>query len=215
MGDGLDELKRETKAVGSAPIVFGAIVLLLVALIWGFMHWSYRAVLSGKDAQITSLERGLDEYRDKLDRASPDEARRRIEALEAELKTLRIRLTPRRLTPAQRQAISDRSRRPAGTPSRSITVTAQESCSDCHAFAAEIADALATADNWSVTRQAVMNPEERPRSGLAIRVAEPTRPPLEAVVLQQALQSAGLAFSVLPVRGSSDVELLVTEPAPQ
>jgi hypothetical protein len=215
MANGLEPLKRQAKALASAPIVFGAILVLLVALIWGFVHWSYRGLLSGKDAQIASLERRLDDYRNSVDGASPEEARRRMESLETELSTLRIRLTQRRLTPAQRQAISDRSRRPAGTASRNITITAQEDCGDCKSFAAEIAEALAIAENWTPSRQDVTNPKERPRSGLAIRVAEPTRPPMEAVVLQQALQSAGLAFSMLASTGSSELELLVTEPTPQ
>ena len=215
MANGLDQLKREANALASAPIVFSAILVLLIALIWGFVHWSYHGLLSRKDAHIASLERRLEDYRNSLDRASPEKARRRIEALETELNTLRIRLMHRRLTPAQRQAISDRSRRPAGTPSRNITVTAQEDCGDCKSFAAEIVDALAISENWTANRQTVTDPKERPRSGLAIRVAEPTRPPMDAVVLQQALQSAGLAFSMLARTDGSEVELLVTEPTPQ
>lgn len=213
MADAMEELRREAKAIGSAPILLGSVIVLLIALIWGFMHWSYHSLLSGKDAHITSLDRRLADYRDSLNGASPEEVRRRIEALEVELKTLHIRLTPRRLTAAQREAISDRSRRPSGTPSRSITVTAQDSCSDCKAFAAEIADALRFADNWRVTSQPLTDSGGRQSSGLDIRVAEPTRPPPEAVVLQQALRSAGLAFRMLPAESSSSVELLVTERA--
>lgn len=214
MSDGLEELKRVARAMGSAPIALSAVIILLVASIWGAIHWSYRMVLAGKDAHIASIERQLADYRDKLNGASPEEARGRIEALEADLKMLRIRLTPRRLTLAQREAISDHSLRPSGTSTRAITVTVQEGCSDCTAFAAEISDALAVAGNWTTTIQTVTNPNEHPRSGLAIRVAEPTRPSAEAVVLQQALQSAGLAFSMLTGGAGSGVELLVTERAP-
>lgn len=211
MPDAMDELKREAKAIRSAPILLGFLIVLLIALIWSFIHWSYQTGSSRKEAHIASLERQLTNYRDNLNGASGEEARRQIEALEMELKTLHIRLTPRRLTAAQREAISDRSRRPSGTPSRSITVTAQDSCSDCEAFAAEIAEALRFADNWMVTSQPSRDPGSRQGSGISIRVPEPTRPPPDAVVLQQALRSAGLAFNMLPAEPSSGVELLITE----
>ena len=149
----MEELRQEARAIASAPILVGSGIVLLTALIWGLMHWSYQGLLSGKDAHIVSLDRRLADYRDHLNGASPEEARRRIEALEVEVRTLHIRLTPRRLTGAQRESISDRSRRPSGTPSRSIIVTAQDSCSDCKAFASEIAEALRIADNWTVTSQ--------------------------------------------------------------
>ncbi len=211
MSEDMEELKREARAVGSAPIMFGAAVVIIAASIWGFMHWSYRAVLSAKDAHIASLQRRLDDYRETLGGAGPEEARRRIGTLESELRTLRLRLTPRHLAPSQRQAIADHSRRPGGVEPRGVTLVVEETCSDCAAFAAEIADALRIADNWAVAVQAVKEPGGRPRLGLGIRVPEPTRPPPEALVLQQALRSAGLPFSMLS--GGSGTELLVTERA--
>lgn len=207
----MEEFEKAAKAIGSAPILLLFVIVLLIASIWSLMHLSYRTVLTRNDAHIASLERQLADYRENLDGASGEEARRRIQALELELNILHIRLTPRRLTSAQRQAISDRSRRPSGTPSRNITVTAQDKCSDCKAFAAEIADALQVADNWTVTNQLTAESGGRQNSGLSIRVAEPTRPTPEAVVLQEALRSAGLAFSTLPAKSASGVELLVTE----
>jgi hypothetical protein len=210
----MEELKREARAISSAPILLGSIIILLIVLTWGFTHWAYWGLISARNSHIASLERRVADYRNNLNGASPEEARQRMEALELEVKTLHIRLSPRRLTPVQRQAIADRSRRPAGTPSRNITVTVQESCSDCKAFAAEIAEALHFADNWTVTSQPLTDSAARPPSGLGIRVTEPTRPPPEAVVLQQAFRSAGLAFSMLK-GGGSGVELLVTERAPQ
>ena len=94
--------KARGQAIASAPILVGAGIVLLTALIWELVHWSYQGLLSGKDAHIVPLDRRLADYRDHLNGASPEEARRRIDALEVEVKTLHIRLTPRRLTGAQR-----------------------------------------------------------------------------------------------------------------
>ena len=215
MAEALEELKREAKAVSSAPIFVGALTMVLIVLIWFVVHWSYRSVLSNKNSYIASLERRVADYRETLNGASPEQARRRIEAMELELKTLHIRLAPRRLTAAQRESIADRSRLPPGAQSRSLTVMVQENCSDCPAFAAEIVAALRLSDNWTVSSQRLTHVEVHPRSGLGIRVADPTRPPPEAVILQQALRSAGLAFNMLRADAGSDLELLVTERLPQ
>ena len=209
----IEALKRQAQAIGSAPIALAVLVVLVTAIVWGIMHWAYGGILTSKDAHIASLERRVADYRDSVSGASPEDARRRIDALETQLHALQLQLTPRRLNPAQRQAISDHSRRPAGSPSRNITVTVDEACGDCAAFAAEITEALRVADNWTVDVRTVSYADERLRSGLGIRVAEPTRPSPEAVVLQQALTSAGVSFSMLGSGPSSGVELLVTERA--
>ncbi len=166
MAEALEELKREAKAVSSAPIFVGALTMVLIVLIWFVVHWSYRSVLSNKNSYIASLERRVADYRETLNGASPEQARRRIEAMELELKTLHIRLAPRRLTAAQRESIADRSRLPPGAQSRSLTVMVQENCSDCPAFAAEIAAALRLSDNWTVSSQRLTHVEVHPRSGL-------------------------------------------------
>lgn len=217
MPDWRERLRGEAMKLASGPVVlaFLVVVALAVAVIWGITQWSYGALLASKDARIAILEHRLAEYREHLNGATPDEARQRIEALENEGKALRLRLQPRRLTTSQRQAIADRSVLPAGAQPNPVTVLAEENCSDCAAFAADLAAALREAGSWIVTSSVVKDPPERPRTGLAIRVPEPRRPPPEAVILQQALRSAGLAFLVLPGSTGPNVELLVTERVPQ
>jgi hypothetical protein len=207
----MDELKKQAKAVASAPVVVAVTLAIFVALVWGLIHWSYRAALSSKDAQIAFLQRSVAEYRDSVHGASPEDARRRLDALEAELMTLRIRLAPRRLTPAQQQAITDRSLRPGGTATRSLVMIIEENCSDCAAFAGDMADALRERDNWAPTPQLIEGVGERSLHGLAIRMPDPGRPSPDAVVLQQVLRSAGLPFSILRGESGSAVELLITE----
>jgi hypothetical protein len=210
----LDALKQEIAAVAAAPVTFVIVLMVVIAAVWGGLHWTYRTVLANKDQRIAVLERRVAEYRDKLSGATADEARRRIDALEAEIETLRRRLNPRHLTPSQKQAILDRSRQPAGAPPRAVTIIREEKCSDCAAFADEIVDALRAAGSWTVTTETVPEITQRPRSGLAIRVTEVLRPPLEAVALQRALQAAGLSLVVIAGGGAPTAELLVAERAP-
>src|SRR5687767_13248161 len=116
MDDEAQGLRRQLRAVASAPVLFVGAVLVLVAVVWGILHLSYRTILSNKDRHIAAIERRIAAYRDAVSGATPDEARRRIDAMELELKTLRLRLQPRRITAEQRQAILDRSRLPSGAP---------------------------------------------------------------------------------------------------
>jgi hypothetical protein len=211
----LERLRKEATAVASAPFLLAGIVLFAAVVIWLALHWSYRAVLAGKDSHIAMLERRAAEYRESLRGATPDEAERKIEALEAELKTLRLRLQPRQLPAAQRQAIMDRSRLPAGARPYELTVVYERDCSDCKRFATDLASTLDASGGWVAIMEVVAAPAERPRWGLAIRVPDPLRPPAEAVILREALRSAGLAFTVIVGAADRNIELLVTERNPE
>ena len=207
-------LRQQISAVASAPLLCAVAVLVIAAVIWGILQVSYRAVLANKDRHIALLERRVADYRNVAGGATPDEARRRTEAMETELRTLRLRLQPRRVTPEQRQAIIDRSQLPAGAPARAVTVISEENCSDCAAFAAGLVEALRASHGWNLNTSNVANLPDS-RAGLAIRVPDRLRPPPEAMVLQHALRSAGLEFTMLGGATGPNVELLVTERAPQ
>jgi hypothetical protein len=211
----LEELRREAKAVASAPFLLAAIVLSALVAIWGALHWSYRATLSAKDRHIVVLERRVAEYRESVSGVTPDEAKRRIEALEIELKTLRLRLQPRRLTATQRQAILDHSRLPAGARPSALTVGYELDCADCKPFAEDLASALQTSEGWHPGVEILSPPVERPRYGLGIRVPDPLRPSPEAVFLQRALRSAELAFTMVGAAADPSLVLLVTERTPE
>ena len=208
-------LRQQISAVASAPLLFAIALLAIVAVVWGVLQVSYRTILSNKDRHIAMLERRVADYRDVVSGATPDEARRRIEAMETELKTLRLRLQPRRVTPEQRQAILDRSRLPAGAQPRAVTVVTADSCSDCSAFASELVAALRDTNAWTVNATTQSDLSERSRVGLAIRIQDRLRPSPDAMVLQQALRSAGLEFIMLGGAVGSNAELLVTERVPQ
>ena len=55
-------------------------------MVWTTLDWADSARLKNKDEEIGLLVRQRDEYKDKLGGASPDQAKARIDALEARLK---------------------------------------------------------------------------------------------------------------------------------
>jgi hypothetical protein len=67
---------------------FFVILVLMAAVIWLMFTWSYGSVLASKNSQIELQDRQLADYKQKLDGATPDQARAKIEALER-----RVRLT--------------------------------------------------------------------------------------------------------------------------
>lgn len=207
----IQALKREAQAIASAPVLFAATLLLVIGGTWFGLHWVYRVVLASKDRQIEFLERRLSDYREHLGSATPDELRRRIQGLEAESNALRLRLQPRQLTPSQKRAILDRSRLPAGMTARPITLFYAEACSDCTQFSRELADALSAEGNWLVALAPISEVPDSPRYGLGIRVANPLAPPSSAVVLGEALRSAGLSYTMVAGAQGSRAEILVTE----
>jgi hypothetical protein len=211
----LEDLRREAKVVAAAPILFAGIVAVAAVVIWGVLHWSYQATLSAKDRHVAMLERRVAAYRESASGATPDEARRRIEALETELKTLRLRLQPRRLTAAQRQTILDHSRLPAGARPYALSVLYEADCGDCKPFAEDLASALQASEGWQADMEVFAPPIERPRYGLGIRVPDPLRPSPQAVFLQGALRSAGLGFMMVVGAADPNIALLVTERTPE
>lgn len=211
-GEGIvARLQQEARSLAGAPILTAVAAVLGLLIIWGALHWSYSAALSNRDGRIAFLDRRVNDYRGQLGTGSPEEIRKRIEALEQENRSLRVRLQPRRLAPPQRQSIIDRSRLPSGAQPLPITVAYEADCSDCERFAEDFLDALGERGNWQVTPTVIEAPADRPRGGLAIRVEQPLRPPPGGVRLQQVLRSAGLAFDMVPGGTGGSVELLVTE----
>ncbi len=210
MPDWLARIRQEAAAITSAPIAFTVIVLVAGAVMWTVVHLSYGAHISAKNTQIAFLERRLAEWRDRMSGMNADEARARLVALEAQLKTLQLRAQPRSLTSDQRQSLIDRARLRAGLQ-YSISILRQQGCGDCEHFAAQIAVALRESTSWSVSTAVLPAAAEKSRYGLAIRVADPLRPPAEGARLQDVLQAAGISFEMVAGSTGGAVELLVTE----
>lgn len=172
---------------------------------------SYGALLSSRNVYIATLERRANEFHEKLHGASADEVRARLDAQEMELRTLRLRAQPRRLTQAQRQAIADRARVQSAAQPSAITVIQQEGCGDCPGFAAELIAALRDGGTWTISLATTTDTLLRTRSGLGLRVADPLRPPQSAIVLQQGLRAAGVPFEVMGGGAGDAVEFVVAE----
>jgi hypothetical protein len=61
---------------------FFVILVLIIGGIWWLMDWRYGSIVASKAGQIELQDRQLADYKQKLDGASPDQAKAKIEALE-------------------------------------------------------------------------------------------------------------------------------------
>jgi hypothetical protein len=65
---------------------FFVIVVLIFGAVWWLMDWRYGAIVASKIGQIELQDRQLADYKQKLDGASPDQAKAKIDALEEKVK---------------------------------------------------------------------------------------------------------------------------------
>jgi hypothetical protein len=190
---------------------FFIILVLMIGVVWIVTQWNYSGVLASKNGQIELQDRQLADYRGKLQGATPDQAKARIDALEARLRRME-EAGPRSLTPEQRQIITQGTRVPPGAQ-YALVVTSEGGCPDCPVYAAAFERALRDA-GWNITNGMVMGPGQRPTNGIAIIVPDQANLAPEAAALQKALQSAKIDFEIFQQppqpMGMPSTRLLIT-----
>ena len=82
----------EVRLIAGAPLVFGAAVLFLGAIIWAALRWRYSSLIEHRN-HIIAL------YKARLNGATPDQAKAKIDSLEGQVVSLKNREWPK-LTPA-------------------------------------------------------------------------------------------------------------------
>lgn len=89
----------ELRVIGDAPAIFAAAILMTGAVIWGVMKWRYSRIITNKESAIWNKEAVIALYKERLDGASPDQAKSRMDSLEGQIMSLKDREWPK-LTPS-------------------------------------------------------------------------------------------------------------------
>jgi len=105
----------QVRLIAEAPLVFGAAVLFLGAIIWAALRWRYSAVIKHRN-HIIAL------YKARLGGATPDQAKAKMDSLEGQVVSLKNREWPK-LTPA---AVADLERILASEKTRVISILPQD-----------------------------------------------------------------------------------------
>lgn len=206
----LEEIQKyllgELAVLSKTPLTILLAVALIGIGVWRLMEWAYRHRLSGAQEEVQRLNRQVKDYRDKLEGATPDQAKARLDELERQVHEL----MPRKMTQVQKQAL-ERELRPLGT-THSITICHDMSCTDGKRYADEFSYMFGQVLKWPTGSASVLGPGTPPPTGLAIRTRGAIPTPLEASVIE-AFRRVGVIFDIQSRQGSvldTDISLLIT-----
>lgn len=192
---------------------FIVLTVLIFGVVWWLMDWRYGGIIANRDSEISSLKTQKDEYKDKLNGATPDQAKARIDALEARL----ARVEPRHLTEAQQTDLVNRLRN--GTSS--IRIDGDLTCADCGQYKGDLARTFRDAAGWQVLEGSVMGPNNRPATGLGFRIQNPKKPTADQQRIIDAFRANNIRFDlqqlVVPAQVAPNdiwglMELLIVAP---
>ena len=133
----------EARLIAEVPLVFGAAVLFLGAIMWAALRWRYSATIEHRN-RIIAL------YKARLDGATPDQAKAKMDSLEGQVLSLKNREWPK-LTPA---AVTDFERVLASQGSHVVSVLPQDR--DLVFLARDLVDAFKRI-GWKAKRDTSMN----------------------------------------------------------
>jgi hypothetical protein len=133
----------EVRVIADAPLVFGAAVLFLGAIIWAALRWRYSSMIEHRN-RIIAL------YKARLDGATPDQAKAKMDSLEGQVVSLKNREWPK-LTPA---AVTDFESILASQGSHAVSVLPQDK--DSIFLARDLVDAFKRI-GWNAKRDTSVN----------------------------------------------------------
>ena len=207
----ISELQREWGVISDAPWVSICFVSLIASILWAVFQFIYHnrfiskeLVLSHKDAEIHLLERQLSDYREKLNGASPEEARRRVEELEARLRKISHHLVPRELSTLQKEMIKRTFEEISDSPF-SIFVTHEESCIDCARYAYSLALVIQSVPGWKVETGATTFASDPSSKGMAIWTKRKSAVNVNVSAILRCFREVKIEFDVVDIRSEPEL----------
>jgi hypothetical protein len=179
-----EKLQKEWAVIRGAPWSFFTAVAIIAGAIWFFLSGINRSTLSAKDATIETLKAQNDSYKGKLSGATPEEAKARIDALEARIS----RVEPRQLSPEQKKIITENALLPAGA-CYALSIESDMHCIDCSEYAEEFSDIFSKA-HWRIRTPMIERPSIKSPKGIAVLSPDPSNPPPAAAAVIRALKAA-------------------------
>ena len=133
----------EISLIARAPLVFAAAVLFVGAIIWAALRWRYSGIIEHRNNTIAL-------YKARLNGATPDQAKGKMDSLEGQVVSLKNREWPK-LTPAAVTAFESML---ASQGSHVVLVLPQDR--DSVFLARDLVDAFKRA-GWKAKRETSMN----------------------------------------------------------
>lgn len=191
------------------PVTFILIVAVIIGGVWVVIGWSYSSVFASKNSQIELQDRQLADYKEKLQGATPDQAKARIDALEARLEARLSAIEPRRLTQERRSKLASDLKPPWGA-TYALSISSEMS-GDSAQYGSDITAAFQEAGNWNISSSSVVGLGYRPPTGIAVTFSNAAPPTQAALLIIDAFRKSNIPIDVrnAPTRPGFDVEILV------
>jgi hypothetical protein len=186
--DLVEKFVAQLAIVQTVWLPFLVAVLVVGILVWRAVDYAYSTRLSNADSTKELLERQLQEYRDKLSGATPDEARARMDALEARFEAIE----PRKITAEQRQKMAPILDRHKGA---CVVIASDASSTDAGILSRGLV-AVFGASAWQISTPMVMGLGNPPASGIGLGVQDTSSLTVEESAVAEALKAAGLEYDL-------------------
>lgn len=170
-----------------APATFAIAIVILAGIIWGAMNWTYSSQVTNLQSRLSLRDDQIADYKTKLEGATPDEAKNRLEALELQVKAL----SPRRLTEEQKDKIIQSLKGVSGT----IEIAQDMGAPDAKAYRGDLALAFQAA-GWIVSLPAVLGLGNPPPTGVGLMVGNPAAMQPIELATKRALEAAAIVFDI-------------------
>lgn len=159
---------QQFSTVLAAPVPFLLVVGFVAYGIWRFLDHHYSGRLDAKDALLTLRQAQLDDYKEKLSGASPEEARARVDALEQRIEDGFNAMAPRTLSEDQRKKMVEALEVQNG---HHVTIPQNAFDPDSVKLARSISSAFLAA-RWTTSTPMEMRLGDLPPSGIGVIVPD-------------------------------------------
>ena len=180
-------LAGEGRVILQAPATFLVAIAIVFGIAWVALDWKYSSQISNLQSRLSLRDDQIADYKDKLNGATPDEAKKRLDELETQVRAL----SPRRLTNEQKGKLTQAL---AGT-SGVIEIAQDAAVSDAKAFTGDLATCFQVA-GWTVSLPSIFAPGYVPPTGVALRVLNPGSLRPAELNAKKALEAAGIEFNI-------------------
>jgi hypothetical protein len=203
-------LGKEWSVISQAPLIFIMAAMVVCTIAYLAARWRYTGRISHLVERINLRDDRIAEYERKLGGATPDEAKARLDALEAKVSEL----MPRELSKAQIEKIIEYAARPKTSEAR-ISIVVELGCSDGQRYAAQFVRAFEMTPGWRVEQGQMIGGKRPPvPSGIGVRLKNPAILTEAEDAVTRAFGYADIKFDPLGARAlsASDVELVIGSP---
>ena len=179
----------ELSVIAQVPVSFLLCLSVIALIVWRALNWKFLGTIDNLKSRNDLQAAQIADYKDKLSGASPEEAKKRLDSLEIQVKAL----SPRRLTEEEKQKLFNMLKGFKGK----IDIIHDAAAGDAKAYTADIASVFNDA-GWELSLPMVMGVGMPPRSGIALQVHDiKALEPIELAV-KHALDAVGIQYDIQP-----------------